>query len=502
MRRLSLASLLLAALALSGCPRATRPAGASASSSRSFAQSAGELFAALEEEGALTSVIVLDAKTGEPLYAHREHSRSLPASTMKIVATSAVLSALGADFRFRTPVALEGKHQGDTFEGNLVVEASGDPSLGSWRFPETAMACDQIAEAMWGRGIRKWRGALQVKAPDTGLDGPLGPGWAWDDVAYSMSAAPMPFVFRENVVDISLLRADGAPCSAQPSLQLSPRFAPFPALVQIDTSGRAGFACLRDHNPSRVRCVWRSSANQCPRAYSTRLSIDDPQALFTACVEDALTRRGLEHLPAAAPAREPAPAAAQPTSQSLLELISPPLSELVKATNKESLNLYAERLALRFTRERGGGERYADLRKLLGAELTRRGISGRDLRPIDGSGLSRYNLATAFGLAQVLYTSLQEPYGDTLLESLPIAGVDGTLAGSGTSAQTVGRIRAKTGTLSSQKAYVGVAERPDDAEHPRVVFSLMLGNMDEQPALSAGAVFDRFAEALVTQPLR
>jgi D-alanyl-D-alanine carboxypeptidase/D-alanyl-D-alanine-endopeptidase (penicillin-binding protein 4) len=66
----------------------------------------------------------------------------------------------------------------------------------------------------------------------------------------------------------------------------------------------------------------------------------------------------------------------------------------------------------------------------------------------------------------------------------------------------VGRVRAKTGTLSSQKAYVGVAERPDDAEHPRVVFALMLGNMDEQPALSAGAVFDRFAEALVTQPLR
>jgi D-alanyl-D-alanine carboxypeptidase/D-alanyl-D-alanine-endopeptidase (penicillin-binding protein 4) len=66
----------------------------------------------------------------------------------------------------------------------------------------------------------------------------------------------------------------------------------------------------------------------------------------------------------------------------------------------------------------------------------------------------------------------------------------------------VGRIRAKTGTLSSQKAYVGSAERPDDAEHPRVVFALMLGNMDEQPALSAAAVFNRFAEALVTQPLR
>ena len=42
----------------------------------------------------------------------------------------------------------------------------------------------------------------------------------------------------------------------------------------------------------------------------------------------------------------------------------------------------------------------------------------------------------------------------------------------------------------------------DAAEHPRVVFALMLGNMDEQPALSASGVFDRFAESLVTQPLR
>ncbi len=496
MRRLPLASLLLAALALSGCPRAVRPA------QPTLIQTADELFAAIEAEGALTSVIVLDARTGVPLYAHHEHARSLPASTMKIVSTSAALSAFGADFRFRTPVSLEGNHKGELFEGNVVVESSGDPSLGSWRFPDTALACDQIADAMWGRGIQRWRGLLQVKAPDTGLDGPLGPGWAWDDAAYSMSAMPMPFVFRENVVDFSLLRAEGAPCSALPTLQITPRFAPFPAVVQIDTSGaRSGFACLREHNPSRVRCVWRSPANQCPRVTSTRLSIDDPQALFAACVEDALTRRGLTHLPAPAP-REATPAPAPLTSEPLLELVSPALSELVKATNKESLNLYAERMALRFTRERTGNERYTDLRKAMADELTRRGISSRDLRPVDGSGLSRYNLATANGLARVLFTSLQEPYGATLLESLPIAGVDGTLAGSGSSAELVGRIRAKTGTLSSQKAYVGVAERPHDAEHPRVVFSLMLGNMDEQPALSAAGVFDRFAQALVTQPLR
>jgi D-alanyl-D-alanine carboxypeptidase/D-alanyl-D-alanine-endopeptidase (penicillin-binding protein 4) len=482
---------------LAGCLREVRPAEVT------FSHVAEELFASIEGEGAMTSVLVVDAQTGAPLYSRREHGRSLPASTMKVVSTAAVLAALGPDFRFRTPVQLSGARQGELFEGELIVEASGDPSLGSWRFPETAPACDQIAEAMWGRGIRKWRGAARVKTPETGLDGPLGPGWAWDDAAYFMSAAPMPFVFRENAIDLSLLRAEGASCSAQPTLHVSPRFAPFSTVVQIDTAAsRTGLDCMREHTSTRMRCVWRSPASACPRSTSTRLTVDDPLALFTACVEDALTRRGITRLPLPQAPREPAPAPRPPVTELLNELVSPSLAELVKETNKESINLYAERLALRFARERTGSEDYAALRKAMGAELARRGISSRDLRPIDGSGLSRYNLATARGLVQVLFTSLKEPYAQALIESLPIAGIDGTLGGQALSAEALARIRAKTGTLSSQKAYVGVAERPHDPEHPRVVFALMLGHMDEQPAVSAAGAFGRFAEALTHLPLR
>jgi serine-type D-Ala-D-Ala carboxypeptidase/endopeptidase (penicillin-binding protein 4) len=500
MRRLPLALLLLAALALPGCPRTARPDHAQAT----FPKAADALFSALESEGALTSVLVLDARTGQPLYAHREHARSLPASTMKVVSTAAALAALGPEFRFRTPVSLQGTRQGELFDGAIGVEAAGDPSLGSWRFPETAAACERIAEALWGRGIRRWRGALEVRAPDMGLEGPLGPGWAWDDVAYVYSAAPTPFVFRENVIDFFTLRADGAPCSAPPEVRLSPPLARFNPLLHVDTSAsRVAFDCVREPSSPQARCVWRSPARQCPRTAHVRLSIGEPQALFTSCVEDALTRRGITRLPtpqvAPAASRAPAP---PPVSEPLIELVSPSLAELVKVTNKESINIYADRLGLRFTRERTGREGFSDLRTAMRQELTRRGISPRDLRPVDGSGLSRYNLATARGLAQVLFTSLQEPYADALLQSLPIAGIDGTLGGSGRSPQTIGRIRAKTGTLSSQKAYVGVAERPHDAQHPRVVFALMLGNMDEQPALSATAVFDRFTEALVQLPLQ
>ena len=493
MRRALLVPLLLASISLAGCFREKRPDGAT------FPSLARSLFSTLEDEGALASAYVVDAQTGEPLYAHREHMRLLPASTMKVVSTASVLSALGADYRYQTPVALEGTQVDGLFLGDVVVEAQGDPSLGSWRFPETALACDQVADAMHARGIRQWRGQVRVRGTDDG-DLPFGPGWAWDDAAYAYSAAPTAFVFRENVVDLSLSRADGADCTQPPTVQLTPAFASLPAVVSVDMNAeRANLSCVRQRGGPGVRCVWRSPANQCPRTATVKLAVDEPQVLFSACVEEALLQRGVRRLPMTLEAPAPMrPAVPEP----LVTLVSPPMSELVKVTNKESLNLYAERLGLRFTRERTGAETYAALRSAMADELTRRGVPARDLRPVDGSGLSRYNMATARGMVRVLFTSLREPYGSALVDSLPVAGQDGTLATRPVTPRTAGRIRAKTGTLSGQRCFVGVVDRPGDSQHPRVVFALMLGNIDEQPALTANQVFERFAEAMVSLPLR
>ncbi|HEX8822507.1 MAG TPA: D-alanyl-D-alanine carboxypeptidase/D-alanyl-D-alanine-endopeptidase, partial [Archangium sp.] len=420
MRCLPLTSLLLALLVLPACfPRVQRPAPPSLTSV------ANALFESVEGEGTTASVFVVDAATGVPLYARREHVRLLPASTMKVVSTAAALSAFGADHRFRTPVRLEGSQLGRLFLGDLVVEASGDPSLGSWRFPETAMACEQVAEALQARGIRQWLGAVRVRNADEGPYALYGPGWAWDDAAYAYSAAPTPFVFRENVVDLSLERPDGQDCSSPPQKPVTVRYSPAPAalatVVYLDPNAqRAGLGCVRERGTGRVRCVWRSTAEQCPRQASMRIAVDEPHTLFTACVQESLTARGIWRLPTPA---ETAAVPAATRSEPLLELVSPPMAELVKVTNKESLNLYAERLGLGFTRVRTGTESYPALRDAMMQELGRRGISPRLLRPADGSGLSRYNVATTRGLVEVIYTSLKEPYANALVDSLPIAGV-------------------------------------------------------------------------------
>ncbi|MCY1042863.1 D-alanyl-D-alanine carboxypeptidase/D-alanyl-D-alanine-endopeptidase [Corallococcus sp. bb12-1] len=455
------------------------------------------LLETLEADGALAGAYVVDARTGEPLFTHRENVRLLPASVMKVVSTSATLSALGADFRFVTPVTLEGSQVGGLFLGDVVAQASGDPSLGSWRFPETALACDRIAEAFQARGIHQWRGSVRIAGTD-GVDGLMGPGWAWDDAAYAYSAAPTPFVFRENVVDLALTRAPGSTCADAPSVQLTPTFATLSAVVRVDANAeRTNLSCMR--GGQGVRCTWRSpQGGPCPQSAGVKLAVDAPQELFAACVDDALARKGVTRLPLTLEApTSPMP----PVPVPLVELTSPPLSELVRVTNKESLNLYAERLGMRFARERTGQEGYTALRTALAAELLRRGVPSKDLRPVDGSGLSRYNLATPRGMARVIFTSLQEPYGPALVDSLPVLGVDGTLAGRPTTPATAGRVRAKTGTLTGQKCFVGVAERPNDVEHPRVVFALMLGNMDEGTKPNANETFDVFSTALVELPL-
>ena len=75
-------ALLALSLLLAACPRSITTTGG-------FASEAGKLLDAAETEGAVAAGIVLDAVTGESLWARRPATTLLPASTMKVVTTIA-----------------------------------------------------------------------------------------------------------------------------------------------------------------------------------------------------------------------------------------------------------------------------------------------------------------------------------------------------------------------------------------------------------------------------
>ncbi len=146
----------------------------------------------------------------------------------------------------------------------------------------------------------------------------------------------------------------------------------------------------------------------------------------------------------------PGPAPAGATQLARRE--SAPLKDLVARTNKPSDNLFAEILLRHLGAVATPAPQVSTAHAGLDAEAAWLGWPREAYRVVDGSGLSRYDLLTPRQLADILQRMKDNA---DFVASLPVAGVDGTLAErfGGTRAQ--GRIRAKTGTMSGISTLAG-----------------------------------------------
>jgi D-alanyl-D-alanine carboxypeptidase/D-alanyl-D-alanine-endopeptidase (penicillin-binding protein 4) len=79
----------------------------------------------------------------------------------------------------------------------------------------------------------------------------------------------------------------------------------------------------------------------------------------------------------------------------------------------------------------------------------------------DGSGLSRYNLATADALASILtYLAKTPELGETFEACLPVAGASGTLETRFRNTAAAGIVHAKTGSIAEARSLSGYVGRP------------------------------------------
>ncbi len=83
------------------------------------------------------------------------------------------------------------------------------------------------------------------------------------------------------------------------------------------------------------------------------------------------------------------------------------------------------------------------------------GVDPGDFVFFDGSGLSPQDLITPRAATTLLAYAARQPWGQSFRETLPIAGVDGTLSGRFAQSSVKGKLFAKTGTLSEANALSG-----------------------------------------------
>ncbi|AFZ36624.1 peptidase S13 D-Ala-D-Ala carboxypeptidase C [Stanieria cyanosphaera PCC 7437] len=147
------------------------------------------------------------------------------------------------------------------------------------------------------------------------------------------------------------------------------------------------------------------------------------------------------------------------------------IQEWINITNLRSNNIYADVLLSYL-----GGS--TSVRQV----LTALGVDPKGYHMVDGSGLSRSNLATPRTLVTTLRAMYSSQDKDSFLASLPIAGISGTLQHRLRYTSAEGTVHAKTGTLKGVRALSGYLEHP---EYGTLIFSIISNqpNSQSDPAL-------------------
>ncbi|MBD3224231.1 MAG: D-alanyl-D-alanine carboxypeptidase/D-alanyl-D-alanine-endopeptidase, partial [Caldithrix sp.] len=162
-----------------------------------------------------------------------------------------------------------------------------------------------------------------------------------------------------------------------------------------------------------------------------------------------------------------------PEARSAITNRSPATPQLIKTVNKRSNNFFAEQLLTTIGMQvaKKGSRRTAVNRVM--SWLNSIGILNREFIMIDGSGLSRKNLIAPISTARLLRTMYNHADFQLYYESLPIAGVDGTLRYrmKGTAAE--GNVRAKTGYVSNVRCLSGYVK--DKKQRP-YIFVIMVNH--------------------------
>ena len=175
----------------------------------------------------------------------------------------------------------------------------------------------------------------------------------------------------------------------------------------------------------------------------------NPPAFAAARLDDALEARGI-------PVRlKPRAGLTPPEATVLASVESPPMERLLRLTNKPSDNFFAEILLKDLAHLAGGVGTTARGARV--ATSFARQLGARPLL-VDGSGLARGNRASPYSVVRLLAAMYRRDDFDPFVDSLPIAGRDGTLFSRMRRGPARFRCRGKTGTLSNVSALSGYCE--------------------------------------------
>lgn len=399
----------------------------------------------------------------EPFLKNSDHLFA-PASVTKVLMTATSIEELSPLFHFETK--LDWDQSGNTAK-NLVVTGDGDPSWGM-RAVDDAYDSQIMrwVKVLRDKGVEAIEGKIEFKLSDARLaKREIPTSWEDEDLNYCYGAVVEGFNLNENCGSFEL-------SSASSGKWLEDQIG-IPVSVRLTRSSVTDIVVRRNFNFETRKFSFSLTGKWDGSTYVQRLPIPDPGRWIHDLLVQRLRLAGVEFL-------EEREGGGYEHHSELLA--GAPLYKMIKGINKPSINMGADGLLRALGRIKGN----SDLSSLwqAGLEVLRRhreviaernhasggGWVRDEIMLEDGSGLSREGRVSPRAMMVFLKDMMSQSYFSWMWESLPIAGVDGTLEKRMKDSPAQGKLRAKTGTLSGFYQLAGYVPYRDTLI-PFVVFT-------------------------------
>lgn len=417
-------------------------------------------------------VVIQSLKNGEYFYKRNEDKFFVPASNLKLFTTAGSLLLLGPDYRFSTNILLNGYQSGSTIYGDLVIQGRGDPTI-SGRFynNDINLVFDTWIDSLLELGVTNIKGNI-VGDDNLFDDIGLGNGWAWDYETDWYAAQSSAISYNDNCVDIKIYydhKYDSVIVSSKPELR---NIVILNNVKPAVGSEKTNIEVIRERgtNVINISGKFKKDAD----TLITYATVQNPTQFAMLVLKNRLENRGIRVNGYAVDIDDYERAIDYNDLDLLFVSYSEKLNEIIKVVNKGSQNFFAEQLLKTIGLEKlgfGSVTNGVTAVKEIFADI---GLNPDNIIMVDGSGLSHLNMVTPRQVVELLkyMYSNKKVYAD-YYNSLPIAGIDGTLGKrmKNTTAEKV--VRAKTGFISYVRSLSGYAVTGDNEP---IAFSMIANN--------------------------
>ena len=417
-------------------------------------------------------VVIQSLNNGEYFYKRNEDKFFVPASNLKLFTSAGGLFLLGSDYRFSTNILSNGYQSGATLYGDLIIQGRGDPTI-SGRFynNDINFVFDCWIDSLLELGIKNIKGNI-VGDDNLFEDTGLGTGWSWNYETDWYAAQSSALSFNDNCIDITI-RYD--PKFDSIIVKYNPPLRNIVVLnrVTVASNNERNFIDVyreRGTNVITVSGTFRKGTDSLI-TYST---VMNPTQFMIMALKNRMEKRGIRVNGYSIDIDDYERVLDYNDMDLLFTWRSEPLNEIIKVINKGSQNFFAEQLLKTIGLEKQGFGSASNGISALKELFIEIGLNPENIVMADGSGLSYINMVTPRQIVDLLkYIYSNDKIFTDYFNSLPIAGIDGTLGKrmNGTTAEN--NVRAKTGYISHVRSLSGYAFTGDSEP---VAFSIIANN--------------------------